>query len=144
MLRRLLPFALTAALFCPMTAFAQTPADPTPPIASAAPTAPAPPTAPGDVPAPKKHNHVGGKISAVDAAAKTITLTHGKKTVVLSVPDGTKIYKIGDAKGQPTGTFADLVVDTRINATTNGDETAPVAKNIHIRAPKNAAVPAVP
>jgi len=140
MLRRLLPLALTAALFCP-SAFAQTPTDTTPPIASAA---PAPPTAPGDVPAPKKHNHIGGKISSVDAAAKTITLTHGKKTVVLSVPDGTKIYKIGDAKGQPTGTFADLVVDTRINATTNGDETAPVAKNIHIRAPKNAAAPAAP
>lgn len=132
MLRRLLPFALIAAL-CP-SAFAQTPTDPTPPIASA-PGAPADPAAP----APKNKNHVAGKISAVDAAAKTITLSHGKKTVVLSVPDGTKIYKIGDAKGQPTGTFADLVLDTRINANTNGDETAPVAKNIHIRAPKSAA-----
>jgi len=137
MLRCLLPFALTAAL-CPW-AFAQTPTDPTPPIASA-PGAPADPAA--AAPAPKKRNHVGGKISAVDAAARTITLTHGKKTTVLSVPDGTKIYKVGDAKGQPTGTFADLVLDTRINANTNGDETAPVAKNIHIRAPKNAATPA--
>ncbi len=133
MLRRLLPFALIAAL-CP-SAFAQAPTDPTPPVVSA----PGDPTAP----APKPHNHVGGKVSAVDAAAKTITLTHGKKTVVLSVPDGTKIYKVGDAKGQPTGTFADLVVDTRINANTNGDETAPVAKNIHIRAPKSEA-PAAP
>ena len=136
MLRRLLPFALIAAL-CP-SAFAQAPTDPTPPIASA-PGAPADPAAP----APKNKNHVAGKISAVDAAAKTITLTHGKKTVVLSVPDGTKIYKAGDAKGQPTGAFADLAVDTRISASTNGDETAPVAKNIHIRAPKNAA-PAAP
>lgn len=131
MLRRLLPFALTAALLCPISAFAQTPTDPTPPISSA-------PGAPAD-PTPKNHNHVAGKISAVDAAAKSITLTHGKKTVVLSVPDGTKIYKVGDAKGQPTGTFVDLALDTRINASTNGDETAPVAKNIHIRAPKNAA-----
>ncbi len=139
MLRRLLPFALTAALLCP-SAFAQSPTDPTPPIASA-PGAPADPAA---APAPKNHNHIGGKISAVDAAARTITLTHGKKTVVLAVPDGTKIYKVGDAKGQPTGTFADLVLDTRINANTNGDETAPVAKNIHIRAPKNAAAPAAP
>ncbi len=137
MLRRLLPFALIAAL-CP-SAFAQAPADSTPPIASA-PSAPADPAAP----APKNHNHIAGKISAVDAAAKTITLTHGKKTTVLSVPDGTKIYKVGDAKGQPTGTFADLVPDTRINANTNGDETAPVAKNIHIRAPKNTTAPAAP
>ncbi len=135
MLRRLLPFALTAALLCP-SAFAQTPTDPTPPIASA-PGAPADPAA--AAPAAKNKNHVAGKISAVDAAAKTITLTHGKKTTVLSVPDGTKIYKVGDAKGQPTGTFADLVVDTRINANTNGDDSAPVAKNIHIRAPKTAA-----
>ena len=136
MLRRLLPLAITAALFCPLTAFAQTPTDPTPPVAPAAPTAP--------LPMPKHHNHVGGKISAVDAAAKTVTLTHGKRTVVLSVPDGTKIYKIGDAKGQPTGTFADLVVDTPINAATNGDETAPIAKTVHIRVPKTAAPPAVP
>jgi Cu/Ag efflux protein CusF len=143
MLRRLLPLALTAVLFCPMAAFAQTPTDQTLPVAPAVTPAPAAPAVPGDAPAPKKHNHVGGKISSVDAAAKTITLTHGKKTTVLSVPDGTKIYKVGDAKGQPTGTFADLTLDTRINAATNGDETSPVAKNIHIRAPKTAA-PAVP
>lgn len=131
MLRRLLPFALIAALY-PLSAFAQTPTDPTPPVASA-------PGAPADPAAPKNHNHLAGKISAVDAAVRTITLTHGKKTTVLSVPDGTKIYKVGDAKGQPTGTFADLAMDTRVSAGTNGDETAPVAKNIHIRAPKNAA-----
>ena len=124
MLRRFLPFALTAALLCPMTAFAQ----------AVPPVAPAPPAAPQ----PKNANHVGGKISAVDAAAKTVTLMHRKKAVTLSVPDGTKIYKVGDAKGQPTGTFADLVLDTQINAQTNGDETAPVAKTIHIRAPKAA------
>ena len=133
MLRRFLPFALTAALLCPMTAFAQTATDPTPPVAPAVPV----------TPVPKPHNHVGGKISAIDAAAKTITVTHHKTSVTLSVPDGTKIYKIGDAKGQPTGTFADLLLDTPINAETNGDETAPVAKSIHIRAPKIAA-PAVP
>ncbi len=143
MLRRLLPLALTAALFCPMAAFAQAPTNPTPPVAPAVTPAPAAPADPGDTPAPKKTNHVGGKISSVDAAAKTITLTHGKKTTVLSVPDGTKIFKVGDAKGQPTGTFADLTLDTRVNATTNGDETSPVAKNIHIRAPKTA-VPAAP
>ena len=137
MLRRLLPFALTMTLFCPLAAFAQTPTDPTPPVAPAVPGAP--------TPAPAKRPHVNGKISAVDAATKTITLMHGKKTVVVSVPDTTKIYKVGDAKGQPTGTFADLTVDTRVSVATEGDDTAPTAKNIHIRAAKTAAdAPAVP
>lgn len=131
MLRRFLPFALTAALLCPLAAFAQTPTDPTPPIAPAAPL-------------PKHHPHVGGKISAVDAAAKTVTLTHGKKTILLLVPDGTKIYKIGDVKGQPTGTFADLTVNTLIHAQTTGDEESPVAKVIHLHAPKTTTPPAVP
>jgi hypothetical protein len=121
MLRRFLPFALTAALLCPMAAFAQAPAAPAP------------------APTPKQNNRTSGKISAVDAVAKTVTLTRGKKTVTLSVPDGTKIYKVGDAKGQPTGTFADLAVDTSISARTNGDATAPVATEVHIRAPKTAA-----
>ncbi len=147
MLRRLplafLPFALTAVLLCPVASFAQAPTDPTPPVAPAVTPAPATPAAPGDTPAPKKRNRVNGKISSIDAAAKTITLTHGKKTTVLSVPDGTKIYKATDAKGQPTGTFADLTIDTPITAATNGDEDAPVAKNVHIRAPKTAA-PAAP
>ena len=136
MLRRLLPLALTASLLCPITTFAQT---------TPAPTAPAAPITTRDpaTPAPKNADRVGGKISVIDATAKTITLSHGKKTVILSVPDGTKIYKVGDAKGQPTGTFADLVLDTRISAMTNGDATAPVAKTVHIRAPKTA-VPATP
>ena len=138
MLRRLLPLALTMTLFCPLAAFAQTP-----PAASVPPAAADPAT-----PAPAKKPRVNGKISAVDAAAKTITLTRGKKTTVVSVPDTTKIYKAGDAKGQPTGTFADLTVDTRVNIATEGDEAAPTAKNIHIRAAKTAAdapaAPAVP
>lgn len=129
--RRFLPLALTATLFCPLAAFAQTP-----------PAAPVPPAAADPAaPMPTKKPHVNGKISAIDAAAKTITLTHGKKTVVVSVPDTAKIYKPGDAKGQPTGTFADLTVDTRVSVATEGDEAAPTAKNIHIRAPKTAAVP---
>ena len=135
MYRRLLPFALTLAVFCPVAAFAQTP-----------PAVPAPPaaTTPAAPPAAKKP-HLNGKISAVDAAAKTITLTHGKKTTVVSVPDTAKIYKVGDAKGQPTGTFADLTVDTRVSVATEGDEATPTAKNVHIRAPKTGAdVPAVP
>ena len=136
MLRRFLPLALTAVLLCP-SAFAQTPMDPTPPVAPAAPGAPADPSA-----TPKPHNRINGKISSVDAAAKTVTLMRGKKTTVLSVPDGTKIFKAGETKGQNSGTFADLVLDTRITATFTGDETAPVAKAIHIRAPKTAATPA--
>ena len=129
MLRRYLPFAL-ALTVCPLTLFAQTPPA----------TAPMPPVSadPSVTPAPPKRPHVGGKISAVDAAAKTITLMHHKKAVVVSVPDTAKIYKIGDAKGQPTGTFADLVVDAQVSVATEGDETAPVAKSIHLRAPKTA------
>ena len=133
MLRRFLPLALTLTLLCPLATFAQMPpAVPAPPVS----TDPA-------APMPEKHNRVGGKISAVDAAAKTITLTHGKKTVVVSVPDTAKIYKIGDAKGQPTGSFADLTVDTPVSVSTNGDETTPTAKSVHIRAPKTTA-PATP
>ncbi len=137
--RRLLSFALTLAVFCPLAAFAQTP-----PPAPAVPSPAAPPST-DPVPAVKKHPHVNGKISAVDAAAKTITLSHGRKTIVVSVPDTAKIYKPSDAKGQPTGTFADLTVDTRVNVNTAGDETAPVAKSVHIRAPKTTGdVPTAP
>ncbi len=136
--RRLLPFALTLSVFCPLAAFAQTP-----PVTGAPPAAADPATPPTT-----KKPHINGKISAVDAAAKTITLVHGKKTVVVSVPGTAKIYKVGDAKGQSTGTFADLTVDTRVSVATEGDGTAPTAKNIHIRAPKTAAdappAPAVP
>lgn len=139
MLRRLLPFALTAALLCPLGAYAQKPASPTPPIAPAPAVTPAPANPAADAAAPRKRSRVNGKISSVDAAAKTVTLKRGEKTVVLSVPDGTKIFKPGDAKGQPTGTFADLTLDTPITAATNGDDAAPVAKNVHIRAPKTAA-----
>ena len=123
MTRRLLPIALTLTLLSPF---------------AAAQTAPASPAAPADpsAAAPKKRDHVGGKISAVDAAAKTVTLTHKKKTVVLSVPDTAKIYKPGDAKGAPTGAFADLTVDTMISAATDGSADAPTAKTVHIRAPK--------
>ncbi len=125
MTRRLLPIALTLTLLSPFAA-AQT--------APASPAAPADPSA--AAPAPKKRDHVGGKISAVDAAAKTVTLTHKKKTVVLSVPDTAKIYKPGDAKGAPTGAFTDLTVDTMISAATDGSADAPTAKTVHIRAPK--------
>ncbi len=138
MLRRFLPLALTMTLFCPLAAFAQTP-----PAAPAAPAATDPAT-----PAPAKKPHVNGKISALDAAAKTITVMHGKKAVVVSVPDTTKIFKADDTKRQPTGTFADLTVDMRVNIATEGDEAAPTAKSIHIRVPKTAAdapaAPAVP
>ena len=143
MLSRLLPLAL-ALTICPLTAFAQTPpAAHTPPAAQTPPAAPTPPASTDPSVAPAKHPHVGGKISAVDAAAKTITLMHHKKTVVVSVPDTAKIYKVGDAKGQPTGTFADLTVDAQVSVSTKGDEAAPVAKSVHLRAPKPA-TPATP
>lgn len=137
MLRRFYPFALSLSLLCPLAAPAQTPAVPSV-------------TAPGtSAPTPQKHPHIAGKISAVDAVARTVTLKHGPKITVLSVPDTARIYKPGDEKGQPTGTFADLVVDTRITAAIDGESDAPIAKTIHIRLPKTTtpeapAAPALP
>lgn len=130
MLRQLITLTLAAALLAPLAASAQTPPPPAAPAAPAAPTA------------PKKADRVNGKITAVDAAAKTVTLSHHKKTITLSVPDGAKIFKIGERR-KPSGTFADLTVGARIMARTNGDADKPVATQIHFQAPKNAA-PATP
>ncbi len=127
MTRRLLPFALTLTLFAPLAASAQTPAP--------APAAPAPT-------APKKHDHVHGKITAVNAAAKTVTLFRKRGSVTLTLADDAKIYKVGDKRKNPTGTFADLLIDTEINARITGDPDAPTATEVHLRAPK--AAPADP
>lgn len=138
LLKRLLPLTLATALLAPLAASAQAP-PPVPPIA------PAPPAAPM---APKNASRVNGKITAIDAATKTVTVSRGKKgkkTTTLSVPDGTKIYKAGERRN-PSGTFADLTVDTMITARTNGDADKPVATQVHLQAPKNtaAADPAAP
>lgn len=125
MLRHFLPLALAAALLAPLAASAQT-----------APTAPATPTAPTAPAAPKPHNHVHGKITAVDADKKTVAISHHHKDTTLTLTSDVKIYKVGDVKGNPTGTFADLTVGTMINAHVTGDETAPTANEIHVRAPK--------
>ncbi len=135
MLRQLIPLTLAAALLAPLAASAQTPA--TPPAAPAAPTPAAP--------AARNADRVNGRITAVDATAKTVTVARGKKgkrTTTLSVPDGTKIYKIGERRN-PSGTFADLTVDSLITARTNGDLDKPVAAQVHIQAPKTVA-PAAP
>lgn len=129
-LTKIWPLTLAAALLAPLAASAQ---------ASSTPAAPAAPSAPM---APKNANRVNGKITAVDAAAKTVTLSHHKKTITLSVPDGAKIFKIGERRN-PSGTFADLTVGARIMARTNGDADKPVATQVHFQAPKNAA-PATP
>lgn len=126
MTRRLIPFALTLALFAPLAASAQTPAAPTPDAAAA----------------PKKHDHVHGKITAANAAAKTVTLFRKRGSVTLTLADDAKIYKVGDKRKNPTGTFADLLIDTEINAKITGDPDAPTATEVHIRAPK--AAPADP
>ncbi len=63
MLRPFLTLTLAATLLAPLAASADdTPATPAPPAAPTAPAAPA---------APKKHDHMGGKITAVDAVKKT-------------------------------------------------------------------------
>ena len=138
MLRHLLTLAVAATLLAPLTSFAED--APVVPVTPAAPTAPAAPVA------PKKHDHIGGKISAVDSAAKTITLTHHKKDTVVTLASDAKIYKIGDAKGEPTGTFADLTVGALVNAHITGDVAAPTATEVHLRAPKIVApvAPATP
>ena len=125
MLRTFLPLALAATLFAPLAAFAED--------APAVPATPAAPTAPAQA---KPHNHLGGKITAVDADKKTVTVTHHKKDTTLTLTSDAKIYKADDAKGTPTGTFADLTVGTMINARITGDESAPTATEIHVRAPK--------
>ncbi len=125
MTRRLIPFALTLALFAPLAGAAQTP--------------PVPGPAPDVTAAPKKHDHVHGKITAVNAAAKTVTLSRKKGSITLTLADDAKIYKAGDKRKDPTGTFADLLIDTEINAKITGDPEAPTATEVHIRAPKTAA-----
>ena len=139
MLRTFLPLALAAALFAPLAAFAED--------APATPATPAAPTAPAPAPAAHK-NRAGGKITAVDAGKKTVTVSHGGTDTTLTLASDAKIYKADDAKGAPTGTFADLTVGTRISARTTGDEGALTATEIHIRAPKSdknaPATPATP
>ena len=87
MLRQFIPLTLAAVLLAPLAASAQAPAPTTPP----APAAPATPNP----------NRMNGKITSVDAAAKTITVTVRKMPTVLSVPDGTKIFKVGDGPQDP-------------------------------------------
>lgn len=128
MLRQLIPLTLAAALLAPLAASAQTSVPP--PAAPAAPTAPL---------SPRNANHVSGKIMSVDATAKTVTISHHKKSITLSVPDSAKIFKIGDTRKNPTGTFADLTVDAHIAARTNGDADKLVATQVRLQAPKNAA-----
>ncbi len=129
MLRSLLPLALAGALLCPIAASAQAPA-PTPPAVPAAPVTPAAP-----VPA-KKHDRVNGKISTVDAAARTITVVTKKKTTVLTLTPDAKIFKIGD-KRKATGAFSDLLIDTPVSAhVVDPDAATLMANEVHIRKPK--------
>lgn len=135
MLRSLLPLALAAVLFSPVAASAQAP---TPPAAPTAPAAPMP---------MKKHDRMNGKISTVDAAARTITLVTKKKTTVLTLTSDAKIFKPGDKRKSPSGAFSDLLIDTAVSAHVVDPEAATLtADEVRIRKPKNALpeVPATP
>ena len=124
MLRSLLPLALAGALLCPIAASAQVPAPTTP----AAPAAPAP---------AKKHDRVNGKISTVDATARTITIVTRKKTTVLTLTTDAKIFKPGDKRDAPTGAFSDLLVDTPVSVhLVDPDAATLTADQVHIRKPK--------
>ena len=129
MLRSLLPLAIATVLFSPIAASAQ------------APTPPAAPTAPAAAPMPlKKHDRMNGKISSVDASAKTITIVTKKKTTVLTLTSDAKIFKIGDKRKSPTGAFSDLLIDTPISAhLVDPDAATLTADEVRIRKPKNAA-----
>jgi len=135
MLRSLLPLALASVLLSPIAASAQAP---TPPA-----TAPAAP-----MPMPiKKHDRMNGKISSVDAAARTITLVTKKKTTVLTLTSDAKIFKPGDKRKSPSGAFSDLLIDTAVSAHVVDPEAATLtADEVRIRKPKNAfpEVPAAP
>ena len=133
MLRQLIPLTLAAALLAPLAASAQTAPPPAPPAAPAAPAAPAP---------ARNANRLNGKITTVDAAAKTVTIRSHRMPVTVSVPDGVKIYKIGETKGGATGTFADLTVGAHIAVRTNGDADKPVATEVHIQPAHKASSPA--
>ncbi len=137
MLRSLLPLALASVLLSPIAASAQAP---TPPA-----TAPA---APMPMPMPmKKHDRMNGKISSVDAAARTITLVTKKKTTVLTLTSDAKIFKPGDKRKSPSGAFSDLLIDTAVSAHVVDPEAATLtADEVRIRKPKNAfpEVPAAP
>ena len=124
MLRSLLPLALATALLCPIAASAQVPA----------PTPPATPTAPA-----KKHDRMNGKISSVDATARTITIVTKKKTTVLTLTSDAKIFKPGDKRKSPMGAFSDLLIDTPISAhLVDPDAATLTADEVRIRAPKAA------
>lgn len=127
MLRSLMPLALATALLCPIAASAQAPA-PAPPAAPAAPAAPV---------AAKKRDRMNGKISSVDAAARTVTIVTKKKTTVLTLTSDAKIFKLGDKRKSPTGAFSDLLVDTPISAhVVDPDATTLTADEVRIRMPK--------
>ncbi len=118
--------ALAATLLCPIAAFADD--APAPATPAAVPAAPAP--------APKPHNNVRGKITALDATAKTLTIEsrrNGSKTI--TVADDAKIYKATDQRGQPTGSWSDLTVGLSVSAHLKGDEGAQKANEVHIQAP---------
>lgn len=136
MLRSLLPLALASVLFSPIAASAQ------------APTPPAAPTAPAAAPLPaKKHDRMNGKISSVDAAARTITIVTKKKTTVLTLTSDAKIFKPGDKRKSPMGAFSDLLIDTPISAHVIDPAAATLtADEVRIRKPKTAMpmVPTVP
>jgi len=124
--RSLWPLALAATLLCPLAAHAQTP---TVPVAPSAPAAPVPPAA------PKKHSHIHGTITAVDAVARTVTVTTHHGPITLALTADAKIYKLHDIGGTPTGTFTDLSVGALIGAHLFGDESALTTNEIHIFVP---------
>jgi Cu/Ag efflux protein CusF len=83
--------------------------------------------------APVKVKWLSGEVSAVDAAANTITVKGRKAEVALTVNDKTSI-KMGKEKK----TLADLKVGDRVSTRYSEVEGKNVAKSIMVRAEKKA------
>jgi len=84
-----------------------------------------------EAPAKMMASKVSGEVTAVDAAAKTVTVKTKDKDVTMMVTDKTSI-----AQGKEKKTLADIQAGTKVTAkyVTEGDKMT--AKSINIAAPK--------
>ena len=84
-----------------------------------------------NAPAKVMASKISGEVTAVDAAAKTVTVKTKDKEITMMVTDKTSI-----AQGKEKKTLADIQSGTKVTAkyVTEGDKMT--ASSIHIAAPK--------
>lgn len=111
---------------------ADAPATTTPPAATAAPAAKTAPTK-----GPGKHNRIAGPVSAVDATAKTVTVTAKDGTATTFTVDAATSVLVG-----ATGTVANIGATDRIRVDAATDiadgSTTVIATNIEVLQPVKA------